>query len=185
MNDNEMNQKLVENSRLVHYILHKYYPSVEYDEDVIQSGMIGLWIALKNFDESKGFQFSTYATRIICNEIGKYFRIYNKQHRISTSSLDTPIAESKQHGDDKLTISDMIADSSNIEDKVLSNVAFAEAIENFVCNERDQDILKLYYKGFSQAQIAEIVKVSQAQISRILSNLKDQLTKERINNVKK
>ena len=178
MNDNEMNQKMVENSRLVHYILHKHYPSVEYDEDVIQSGMIGLWIALKNFDESKGFQFSTYATRIICNEIAKYFRIYNKQHRIPTSSLDTPIAASKQHGDNKLTISDMIVDPKDLSDHVVYSAYIENVIDTFSCSKRDKDILRLYFKGFNQIEIAKIVNLSQGSVSRILSRLRAKLMQE-------
>lgn len=176
MNDQEMERKLKENERLVHYILGKYYPTVQYDEDVIQCGMIGLWIALKNFDESKGYKFSTYANRVICNEIGKHFRIYNKQHRIPTTSIHEPISLSNQHGDESLTVADMISDTSNLEDQVISSTAFSKAIDDFVCNERDKDILKLYYKGFSQKEIAEIINLSQPQVCRILSNLKDQLT---------
>lgn len=185
MNDYEMECKLKENERLVHYILGKYYPAVQHDEDVIQSGMIGLWIALTKFDESKGYQFSTYATRIIRSQIGLYFRRYNRQHRIPTSSIYEPVASSKQHGDDKLTVMDLVADTFTVEDQVLSNTVFVEAIEKLVCNERDRNILKLYYKGFSQTQIAEIVKLSQSQVCRVLLNLKHQLTQEDTNNVNK
>ena len=38
-------------------------------DDILQYGRIGLWKAIQLFDESKGYQFSTYAYRAIFNSI--------------------------------------------------------------------------------------------------------------------
>ena len=38
-------------------------------DDILQYGRIGLWNAICKFDESKGYQFSTYAYRAIFNSI--------------------------------------------------------------------------------------------------------------------
>lgn len=66
-----MNDKLItENIKLVYFLIHKYYPKYIKDEDVIQSGKLGLVQAAKHYDKEKG-KFSTYASVIICREIGK------------------------------------------------------------------------------------------------------------------
>lgn len=66
-----MNDDLItDNMSLVYHIIHHDYPRYKTDEDVIQSGMLGLVKASKNFDASKG-KFSTYARRYIHGEIKK------------------------------------------------------------------------------------------------------------------
>lgn len=57
-----------ENIRLVHNIVKKYSepfdPAVSKD-DILQEGYTGLWKACLQFDDSKGFAFSTYAVPMI------------------------------------------------------------------------------------------------------------------------
>lgn len=71
---------------LVHYVLNKFKGSLssikhntnlEYD-DLYQLGVIGLLKARKNFDPSRGFQFSTYAIPMIAGEIHRALRDSNK-----------------------------------------------------------------------------------------------------------
>lgn len=67
-------QMIEQNIGLVHSIAKRFKGrGVEY-EDLFQSGCIGLIKAVDNFDESKGFQFSTYAVPVIMGEIKRVFR---------------------------------------------------------------------------------------------------------------
>lgn len=62
------------NIGLVHSIAKRFVGrGVDY-EDLFQSGCIGLIKAVDNFDETKGFQFSTYAVPVIMGEIKRLFR---------------------------------------------------------------------------------------------------------------
>lgn len=70
---------------LVYFLINQYYPTFLGDEDIIQSGMMGLCHAADNYDENKS-KFSTYASRCILNEINMEFRS-RKKHR-SPLSLD-------------------------------------------------------------------------------------------------
>lgn len=54
------------------------------DEDMFQTGIIGLLKAINTFDVSKGYQFSTYAFPIVRNEILLSFR---KKQKIRKSSI--------------------------------------------------------------------------------------------------
>lgn len=49
------------------------------------------------------------------------------------------------------------------------------ALEQFVENS-DCDVLKLKFQGYSQKEIAEIVGISQSQVSRILGEMRGKLT---------
>lgn len=62
------------NIGLVHSIANRFRGrGVDY-EDLFQSGCVGLIKAVDNFDESKGFAFSTYAVPVIMGEIRRIFR---------------------------------------------------------------------------------------------------------------
>ncbi len=71
----ELRNKMIEdNIGLVHSIAKRFVGrGVDY-EDLFQTGCIGLIKAVDNFDESKGFRFSTYAVPVIMGEIRRIFR---------------------------------------------------------------------------------------------------------------
>lgn len=67
--------RLVENNLgLVHSCANRFRGrGAEYD-DLFQAGCVGLIKAADNFDESRGFSFSTYAVPVILGEIRRIFR---------------------------------------------------------------------------------------------------------------
>ncbi len=68
------NRMIEENIGLVHSIAKRFTGrGVDYD-DLFQTGCIGLIKAVDNFDESKGYRFSTYAVPVIMGEIRRIFR---------------------------------------------------------------------------------------------------------------
>ena len=71
----ENRDKMIEeNIGLVHSVAKRFKGrGVDYD-DLFQSGCIGLIKAVDNFDESMGYQFSTYAVPVIMGEIKRVFR---------------------------------------------------------------------------------------------------------------
>lgn len=67
-------EKIEKNIGLVHSIAVRFKGrGVDY-EDLFQNGCVGLIKAVDNFDESKGFAFSTYAVPVIMGEIKRIFR---------------------------------------------------------------------------------------------------------------
>lgn len=62
------------NIGLVHSIAKKFIGRGTDYEDLFQSGCVGLIKAVDNFDESRGFAFSTYAVPVIMGEIKRIFR---------------------------------------------------------------------------------------------------------------
>lgn len=62
------------NIGLVHSIANRFRGRGADYEDLFQSGCVGLIKAVDNFDESKGFAFSTYAVPVIMGEIRRIFR---------------------------------------------------------------------------------------------------------------
>ena len=66
--------KIEENHGLVHSCARRFTGrGVDY-EDLVQAGCIGLIKAVDNFDDERGFSFSTYAVPVILGEIKRIFR---------------------------------------------------------------------------------------------------------------
>ncbi|MDF2700652.1 MAG: polymerase, sigma 28 subunit, FliA/WhiG subfamily [Haloplasmataceae bacterium] len=71
--------KLVEdNYKLVWSVVNKFHYMKEEKDDLFQSGCIGLIMAAKKFDVTRGNAFSTFAIPYILGEIKNYLR--NKNH---------------------------------------------------------------------------------------------------------
>ncbi|MBR2868801.1 MAG: sigma-70 family RNA polymerase sigma factor [Clostridia bacterium] len=73
--EKNISDSLVENNLgLVHSCANRFRGrGIEYD-DLYQAGCLGLVKASKNYDETKGFAFSTYAVPVILGEIKRLFR---------------------------------------------------------------------------------------------------------------
>ena len=72
--DEKRDALINDNFGLVHSCANRFRNrGVEYD-DLFQAGCVGLVKAAKNFDESRGFAFSTYAVPVILGEIKRIFR---------------------------------------------------------------------------------------------------------------
>lgn len=100
-------QKLIEdNINFVYFLIHRYYPSYITDEDIVQCGMVGLCKAADSWDETRS-TFSTFASRVILNEIGMEFK--RRKKRIKTLSLDYPM------GEEEVTFGDMLVGESDVE----------------------------------------------------------------------
>ena len=68
------NEMIEDNIGLVHSIAKRFKGRGEDYDDLYQAGCVGLIKAVDNFDESKGFLFSTYAVPVIMGEIRRLFR---------------------------------------------------------------------------------------------------------------
>lgn len=70
----DRNERIEQNLRLVHACANRFRnKGMEYD-DLYSAGCVGLVKAVDQFDESRGFRFSTYAVPVILGEIRQLFR---------------------------------------------------------------------------------------------------------------
>lgn len=167
----EQEKMFLENTRLVYYLVERMgidRKNPEFD-DLAQIGMIGLLMAVRTFDKSKGKKFSTYASRCIQNEIFMYFR---KMKKISTNmaSLDKPVG-SEMDEMDKVTLLETIPDKNaefiskmEIQEDFIKTV---NIILNCVCPIEIKLVLLYYIGGLTQHKIAKMLNISQSYVSRL------------------
>lgn len=141
-----------QNRGLVVYTMQKYFPDLLIDEDLFQTGMIGLWCACKEYKPNGG-EFSTFAVRCIRNEIGKELNGRRRKKRCGkTIALETPLNE------DGFTIADTMPGDVDI-----TWVDFQGLLE--VLTERQREVLTAQLSGYSQKEIAKRYGVSGSAIN--------------------
>ncbi len=198
------NKRVESNLGLVHACANRFKGrGVEYD-DLFQAGCVGLIKAADNFDESRGFSFSTYAVPVILGEIKRIFRdggtvkigraikeksrhamkkkeetalLLGREPTVSELAeiLGTDVAEtamllnasmpavSLTSGDDGENQFDIPVDSH--ENEISDFLGLRQVL--FSLDERDKSIIELrYYKGLTQQKTADLLGMTQVQVSR-------------------
>lgn len=213
----ERDEMISENIGLVHSIAKRFTGRGADYEDLFQSGCVGLIKAVDNFDESKGFAFSTYAVPVIMGEIKRIFRDGGaikvsrslKEKSIKAQYLRDKFVEKELREPTVSELSKMLgcdlnetAEILNVITPMISLNGFGENGDlNFDIPSDDTDAFferlslmqaldslsqqerKLieyrYFKGKTQCETAELLGVSQVQISRkekaVLKKLRERL----------
>lgn len=133
------------------------------DEDLYSIGLIGVVKAVNTFNPDKGVKFSTYATPIIQNEI---FMSFRKKRIIPVFSLDEPC---QLENGDSVGFSEMIADSRRFEEEVIADMQMKQIFSTL--SGREKKIVSLSMEGKTQMEIADILGISQSNVSRIIKSI--------------
>lgn len=151
---------VIDNMNLAYDLAWKYYKKFQYFisiEDLQSISMLGLVKASKTFDINLGNNFSTYAYKVIHNEILLYYHS-NKKYRNDVSLY--------MEVDDNISIIDMISDDVDVLSECEKNILIDK-----LYNEIDKlpklykQIIRYHLKGYTFTRIGEILDRSQPQIS--------------------
>ncbi len=153
------------NMDLAYFILHKYFPWYGNDEDAKQICLMGLWKACEKFDPNKGYAFSTFAARVILNQMRMFLRDERKRNKIRYVDNITYF-EGEQ-----FDVIDSIPDK--YEGEVSLSFCFKELSEKL--NEREIKVLQMKIKGYNQIEIAKKLNTSQPTVARCLQRIVSKL----------
>lgn len=180
-----INKLFNDNTYLVDGLIKKMYSLSGIKEDLRQVGLMGLYQAALKFDRSKGVKFTTFATYYILGEIKKELR-ENKLIKLNTDVYK--ISKLIKEGSNIRDLQNMGFSKDNIylgltyddtylikieENKLdyLNNNSKREPFFNKIKDILPKDLYKIikykYLFNFSQSKISEILKCSQAKISRM------------------
>lgn len=216
MVSDDREKMIVGNIGLVHCIANRFIGrGAEYD-DLYQAGCVGLIKAVDNFDESRGFLFSTYAVPVIMGEIKRLFRdggaikvsrslkeksirvqairekFINSELREPTLSelaslsgfceeelgeilnVINPVISLSVSNEDGENILDIPFDDS---DEVLNKISVHQALKT-LSNTELLIVKYRYFEGKTQCEAAELLGISQVQVSRREKQLLTKLRKK-------
>ena len=163
----EKAKRLIEdNIRLAYYIAHRWhrYSGIESDE-AISCAQMGLVKAAMGFDAETGYQFATYAARVMENEIRMELR--RRDRRKKELHLEDPI-----EGTDELKLKDMIADTVDCFEAVEAVNDLAGKIGGLTEKERAAVMIRIKHPEKTQAECGKIMGISQSLFSRRLTDAK-------------
>ena len=175
----------------IEYLINKYKKIVRMkargyyimggdSEDIMQEGMIGLYKAIRDFDESKQVNFYSFAVLCITRQIHTAIKSANRQKHIplnSSLSLDRAVYEENED----LTYIDTFANSdiSNPENLIISseNKTALEKRIGESLSSLEKKVLFLYLRGKSYVEIAVAIGKDEKSIDNALQRIKKKVTK--------
>ena len=102
-------------------------------------------------------------------EIAAEIGIDKKDIVFALDAIQSPVSLFEpvySNGKDTLYVMDQISDNNSTEEKWINNIALREAISRLP--EREREIIRLrFFDGKTQMEVAEMVNISQAQVSRL------------------
>ena len=116
--------------------------------------------------------------RIKVNELAKKLSTTKENIILAIESTNKIESLEAKIDDDGMNLLEKLSSNENNEDKIVNNIALKQCINGL--EPREQKILYLrYYKGQTQSKVAEIIGISQVQVSRlekqVLKILKEKL----------
>jgi len=171
------------NLRLVLTFSNKFYQLHNTKEDLISIGGIGLIKAIRNYDPTKGFTFSSFAKPYINNEIYDDFR-YNESTIRKKSSVIRDIKAGKIKEVNYISTSTTLGDTSedtigdtltynnhNFDDLITEPTTFEKETEfwdyvkSILPKEKYYDIVKAVFSANTKQ--AGVIKITESTISEM------------------
>ena len=166
-----------DNIHIAYDVAKKFYPRPLLFEDAIQIAQEGLWKACLNFDESKGFAFSTLAYRTVSNTLIKFATKESMQEHDCFISLDAELYDNSDVDSSETRQNKLISDEQeDTAKKIFENYDLKELediLDEILENKSDEEKKLFSYlkQGRSFFEIKEDLGVTRIKISKFREKL--------------
>lgn len=173
--DKSVERLVDENIALAKYTAGKLIPKYTMiREEVYSLCLLGLFNAAKAYDPTKGYQFNTYATKVMTNEVLMFLRAWNRDKLYKESFKGLTILNDEESKYTELPL----AHTQPAPDVLIAEREYKQYVlqelQNYLntLSERDKGIIRHYYEmnvpRLTQRSLATKYGLSQVHISRIL-----------------
>lgn len=145
-------------------------------EDLIQEGMIGLYKAIKSYNETKATTFKTFAILCIKHQIQTAIRQANTQkNKLLSSAISFQNFTSSSTENIDFPI-ELIFDTTPAE-KVINKEDYENLQQNIksCLSTLEYKVLQLYLQGYSYNEISKRLNISPKSIDNSLTRIKTKL----------
>ena len=145
-------------------------------EDIVQEGMIGLYKAIKGYDNKKNASFKTFATMCIKHQIQSAIKKANAKKNAPLSNSVSLQSFSENSDDEDFLPVNLIFQISP-DEKIINREEYKTLLKNIkkMLSNKEMKVLKLYLKGYTYKEISNILKISEKSIDNSLSRIKTKL----------
>lgn len=136
------------------------------EEDLIQEGMIGLYKAVRDYDESRGASFKTFATLCISRQMAKAVETSGREkNRPLNSSVALTDEEWESQMKDEINSPEAIVLNQESENELLTKIKKS-------LSPMEQRVLDLYLTGADYREIAEKIHKTPKSIDNTLQRIR-------------
>ena len=165
---------------LVNIKVGKYFMIGAEKEDIMQEGMIGLYKAIKNFENDKENSFKTFANLCIERQLITAIKTSNRQKHMPLNSY-LSLNNSAYDEDDDTNLID-IFDAHTIEDplETITKKEYYENVENAIdkaLSSFEKQVLQRYLQGESYVSIAEKLDAPVKSIDNAIQRIRKKAIK--------
>ena len=160
--EDDIETRYLENEKLVYYVINKYFYVYIHDEDIEQAAKLALWKACLFFQEDKGYAFSTYACKIIYNELR------HEDYLRRSPDRQVPIVSLQERIKDEgrgYTREERIVGQKDV-GYIDTEAIFGRMTEQSI------QIFLAWMAGKTQQEIAKEFGVTQTRVSQIICNVR-------------
>lgn len=145
-------------------------------EDIVQEGMIGLYKAIKRYDDKKNASFKTFAITCIKHQIQTAIKRANTKKNAPLSNSVSLQSFSENSDDDDFLPVNLIFQVSP-DEKIINKERYKNLLEEIrkMLSEKEMKVLRLYLKGYTYKEIGKILKMPYKSIDNSLSRIKTKL----------
>ena len=182
--NNEAFECLIERYKdIVSIKASKFFMVGSEKEDILQEGYIGLYKAVKSFNQQKQNSFKTFATICIERQLITAVKNSNRQKHIplnSSVSLNASAFEEDENGETPMM---EILDMKKTSDDPLNIITereYFDTVEKNIDNKLsdfEKDVLKLYKNGYSYVTIADKLHTKVKSVDTAIQRIKKKAIK--------
>ncbi len=150
-------------------------------EDLLQEGLIGVMNAIKNFDESKGIKFSTFANLCVTRQMITAIKMANRDKNNILNNAFSLNKISHTVNDEEYELLDIIVDNSTLspEDIFISNEGVDGIMKTIdkTLSAFEKEVLTYYLDGESYVDIGLRFDKDKKAIDNALQRIRKKLDK--------
>ncbi|MDY3796463.1 MAG: sigma-70 family RNA polymerase sigma factor [Agathobacter sp.] len=173
-------------NEIMDYILEKYKPLVRKqtnalfliggeNEDLIQEGMIGLFKAIRDYDDTKEATFFYFAQLCIKRQLASALEASNRKKHIPLNNYVSFSSEENDNGTAlEATISQGVESPEQMVLEQEKVIEFKEQIRAKL-SKMEKEVLNLYLEGYNYTQIAKIMEKTPKSIDNALQRIRQKI----------
>ena len=167
-------------NNVVNLKVNKYFIIGAEREDIVQEGLIGLFKAIKNFDEEKQNSFKTFANLCVERQLITAIKSSNRQKHVPLNSSVSLNAVAYEENDDTDLIEVFNSNTSEDPLDTITKKEYYKFIQNRInktLSDFERRVLNYYSQGQSYVEIANKLDMSVKSIDNAIQRIRKKATK--------
>lgn len=182
-NKNALNCLIGRYKDIVNIKASKFFMVGSEKEDIVQEGYIGLYKAVKSFNQEKQNSFKTFATICIERQLITAVKNSNRQKHIPlNSSLSLNATAYDEENSNDTTVMEILEVNKTSEDPldIITKKEYYNSVKKNIddnLSNFEREVLKLYKKGYSYANIAEKLNTKIKSVDTAIQRIRKKAAK--------